>query len=73
MNKKMNREELIAIAKKIINLETASEEEEDDLIALFTNNVPHPNASNLFFSKENDGLTPEEIVDKALSYKPTQL
>lgn len=73
MNKKMNREELIAIAKKIINLETASEDEEDDLIALFTNNVPDPNASDLFFSKEYDGLTAEEIVDKVLSYKPIQL
>ena len=73
MNKKMNREELIAIAKKIINLETASEEEEDDLIEIFTDNVPDPNASDLFFSKEYDGLTAEEIVDKAVSYKPIQL
>ncbi len=53
--------------------ESESEEEEDDLLALFANNVPDPNASDLFFSKENDGLTPEEIVDKALSYKPIQL
>lgn len=53
MNKKMNREELIAIAKKIINLETTNEEEEeDDLIEIFTDNVPDPNASDLFFSKE---------------------
>ena len=73
MNKKMSREELIEIAKKIINLETESEEEEDDLLELFGNNVPDHKFSNYFFETEWADLTAEEIVDKSLVYKPFQL
>jgi len=73
MSKKLNKEELTEIAKKIINLETASEEEEEDLLELFANNVPDPNFSDYFFEAEWAGLTAEEIVEKALSYKPFQL
>lgn len=36
-------------------------------------NVPDPNAANYFFDIKYKDLTIEQIVDKALSYKPIQL
>ena len=69
----MTRTELIELAKKIQNVSGATEAEDDELLELFLANVPDPNASNYFFELEYDGLSPEEIVDKALAYKPFQL
>lgn len=69
----MTREELIQLARKIRNAEGNSEEEIDGNIDLFLRNVPDPNATRYFFSKKFEGMTLEEIVDKALSYKPIQL
>jgi len=66
----MTREELIQLAKKIRYAEASSEKEMDNDIERFLSNVPHPNASDYFFNKKYEGMTLEEIVDKALSYKP---
>lgn len=78
----MTREELIELGYKIVNCE-GSEDEIDELIELFDENVPHPDGANLFFYPENynarkDDIsqynpTVEEVVDKALSYKAIQL
>jgi len=78
----MTREELIELGYKIVNCE-GTEEEIDMMYDLFSRNVPHPDGANLFFYPENynarrDDLsqynpTVEEVVDKALSYKPIQL
>lgn len=78
----MNREELIEIGKRIKEAE-GTEEEIDQLYELFSKNVPHPRGANLFFYPENynsrrDDIskynpTVEEVVDKALAYKPIQL
>lgn len=40
------------------------------MLELLKKNVPDPRISNYIFYDE---LTPEQIVDKALSYKPIQL
>ncbi len=69
----MTREELIDLARKIRNAEGHSEEDIDVNIGLFLKNVPDLNATKYFFSKKFEGMTLEEIVDKALSYKPIQL
>ncbi len=78
----MTREELIELGYKIVNCE-GSEDEIDELMELFDENVPHPDGANLFFYPENynarkDDIsqynpTVEEVVDKALSYKAIQL
>jgi hypothetical protein len=66
----MTREELIELVKKIQIVDGYTEEEIHDMVRLFTENVPDPNAyGNIFHSD----LSPEEIVDKALAYKPIQL
>ena len=69
----MTRTELIELAEKIQNATGVTEAENDELLELFLANVPDPNAGNYFFELEYDDLSPEEIVDKALSHKPFQL
>lgn len=75
----MTRDELIELGRQIVNGE-GTEEEFAVLCELFNNNVPHPKGIGLFFYPENyntrkDDLSKykpsvEEVVDKALSYKP---
>lgn len=75
----MTREELIELARKIVNCQ-GTEEEIDEMVQIFNNNVPHPEGAHLFYYPENyNGKnqdiseynpTIEEIVDKALNYKP---
>lgn len=76
----MERKDLIVLGYKIINCE-GSEEEINKWIITFNNNVTHPDGAGLFYYPENynarkDDIskynpTVEEVVDKALNYKPT--
>ena len=65
----MNREELIALVNNI-RFAKGTEEEIDQMLNLFLGNVPDPNAADYIFGVEHENLTSEEIVDKALNYKP---
>ena len=71
MLKKLTREELISLVSKIVECE-GTEEQIDEMIEIVKNNVPHPEVSDLIYWNEED-LTPEQIVDIALAYKPIQL
>lgn len=62
----MSREELIELVEKIMKCE-GSEEEVDNMIDVLKKNVIDPEVTNYIFYEEN---TPEEVVDKALAYKP---
>ncbi len=66
--KKPNREQLVNLVKKIRQAE-GSEEEISQWIDTLHACVPHPEVSDLIFYSK-DELTDEQIVDKALSYKP---
>lgn len=78
----MTREELIEMGKQIVSW-NGPEEDLLKLMETFDANVPHPNGSNLFSYPENYNArrdkileynpTVEEVVDKALNYKPIQL
>ena len=68
---KLNKEQLIELVKKIVNVE-GSEAEIDEMIYLLERNVPHPGVSDLIFWNEKN-YTPEQIIEIALSYKPIQL
>jgi hypothetical protein len=63
----MTQEELVELVKEIINVKGKTEEEIDDLIDILIKNVPHSEVTDLIYWTD---LTPEEVVDKALSYKP---
>ncbi|MDU2897166.1 MAG: bacteriocin immunity protein [Clostridium sp.] len=71
MSERLTREELINLVIKIIECE-GSEEEIDEMIEVVKRNVPYPDISDLIYWSE-DELTPEQIIDKALNYKPIQL
>ncbi|MGH1288693.1 bacteriocin immunity protein [Bacillus toyonensis] len=71
MFKKLTREKLIDLVSKIVECEGA-EEEIDEMIEVVEKNVPHPEVSDLIYWNDED-LTPEQIVDIALAYKPIQL
>ena len=71
MFKKLTREELINLVNKIVECE-GSEEEIDEMIDMVKKNVPYPDISDLIYWNEEE-LTPEQIVDNALEYKPMQL
>ena len=62
----MTREELIALVDKIMKCQ-GSEKEIDKMIELLEQNVTDPEVTNYIFYEEN---TPEEVVDKALAYRP---
>ncbi|WP_197971938.1 bacteriocin immunity protein [Treponema zioleckii] len=62
----MSRKELIELVSKIMNCE-GSESEIDKMIEVLKENVMNPEVINLIYYEEN---TPEEVVDKALAYKP---
>ncbi len=66
---KITKKELLALVTKICDGQYNTEEERDHLVTCFENNVLDPEAANLIFHHQPE-LTPEEIVDKALSYKP---
>ena len=68
--RKLNREELIVLVTRIMNAEIKTEAEDDQLLEENLDNVIDPEAANYIFY---DNLLPEEVVDKALSYKPIQL
>ena len=71
MLKKLTWEELINLVNRIVECE-GSEEEIDEMIEVVKRNVPHPEISDLIYWNDEE-LTPEQIVDKALEYKPIQL
>jgi len=68
----MDKKELIALVKKIIAGE-GEEREIDEMIELFLKNVPDPEADDYIFQLEYEGLSAEDIVEKALNYKVIQL
>lgn len=78
----MTRDELIELARKIVNCQ-GTEEEIDEMCYIFNNNVPHPEGVLLFYYPENYNEkkhniseynpTIEEVVDRALNYKPILL
>lgn len=71
MKMSLSRSELIVIVEKIMQAE-GTEEELDRLINLLERNVPHPEVSDLIFWNDKE-LSPEEVVDEALSYQSIML
>lgn len=64
-----SKEELISLVRSICVADFETEEEYEAALKDFVSCVPHPEAADLIFHHDPE-LTPEEIVEKALSYKP---
>lgn len=72
MKENLNKVELIELVRKIIKVD-GSEQEIDEMINILEKNVPHPYISDLIFYPQKDKVTPEEIIEEALNYKPINL
>lgn len=78
MNGKLTRAELIDLVRKIKEFDGSINPAHDyqiEWLETLKQNVPDPCVSNyIFWSRDYTSppreLTPEEIIDKALSYKP---
>jgi hypothetical protein len=70
--KRLSRQELIAIAKKLMIADISSDIEHERLGKQFNENVPHPDGTGLIFYPKIDFETAEELVDYALAYKDTK-
>lgn len=66
----LTREEIIEIVRKLQRCEYASEAETDSAIAKLRSGVLDPKITDYIFWDE---LTPEEVADRALSYRPILL
>ena len=62
-----SKEQIIDLINQILDVENHSEEEINRLVEKLESGVIDPNISDYIFW---DDLTPEQIADKALSYKP---
>ncbi|RXZ81744.1 hypothetical protein EBB07_13910 [Paenibacillaceae bacterium] len=67
----LTKAQIVDLVIRLCNGE-GSDEEAGHWIDLLQMNVPHPDISNFIFWPEEE-LTPEEIVEKALNYKPIKL
>jgi hypothetical protein len=69
----MTRAELIKLIKQIRD-HRGSEEEMSELMDLLYRSTAHPAPSNLiFWPPNNQELTPDQIADEMLNYKPIVL
>jgi hypothetical protein len=68
---KLSREELVRLVTKVMNTE-GTEAEIDEYVEAVNRAVPHPAWMDLAFYDERN-LTPEQVVEEALAYKPILL
>jgi hypothetical protein len=67
----IDRDELVQLARRILACD-GTEEEMDALQLELERRLPGPGVSDLMFHQEPE-LTPEEIIERALAYKPIEL
>jgi hypothetical protein len=68
--KKLTRDELVEVTRKLMTADIADEFESNYLSRLFDANIGHPAKGDLIFYPKIEFRTPEELVDYALAYKP---
>lgn len=65
--KQLSKEEIVGMINNILDVQNHTESEINHLIQELKASVTDPKITNYIFYDE---LTPEEIADKALAYKP---
>lgn len=69
----MEREELVRLVRRITATD-GTEAEQDALLELLEQNVPHPEVSDLiYYPPGGIELSAEEVVDRALAYQATPI
>jgi hypothetical protein len=68
LGENLSREQLVELTRKVCTHD-GNEIELDACLELLERSVPHPAVSDLIFWND-ESLSPEQIVDRALGYKP---
>ncbi|WP_228811675.1 hypothetical protein [Nocardia otitidiscaviarum] len=69
----LDRGQLVELVARIASAE-GSDEQLDEWLTQLTNTVADPRISDyIFWDFSDPPLTPEQIVDKALAYRPIEL
>ena len=66
-----SRAELVQVVQQLIDAKPTGEAE-DRLVAQLMSSVPHPRVTDLIYYN-TPKLTAEEVVDRALAYRPIEL
>ena len=73
MTEALSREKLIRLVERIrAGSEDGTQDDVVEWLTLLENNVPDPDVSDLIFHSEHR-MTSEQIIERALAYKPIQL
>ncbi|PCJ15467.1 MAG: hypothetical protein COB02_17990 [Candidatus Cloacimonadota bacterium] len=66
----LSKDKLIALVNRLINV-NGTEDELDDIESLLENELPDPNfVDYIYYPPNGIELSAEEIIEKALAYKP---
>ncbi|MFD0367740.1 e9imm peptide [Streptomyces sp. NPDC127114] len=68
----MSREEAISLVQRLMTAEGISEAEQDEMLEALENGLVCPHISDYIFWNPTE-LTAEQVVDKALTYRPIAL
>ncbi len=68
---KLSREQLVAVARKLMTADIRNTIESERLSMQFKANVPHPERDGLIFYPKAELKTPEAVVAHALAHKPS--
>jgi hypothetical protein len=68
---KRSREELVRMVQILVNADLP-EEEEDQIVEELKSSVSHPRVTDLIYYT-TPKLTVDEVVDRALAYRPIEL
>lgn len=69
--KQLSREELVAVARRLMTADVENTVQSERLSMLFKANVPHPDGDGLIFHPKVDLPSAEEIVAHALAHRRT--
>ncbi len=69
----MSKEDLVKLVERILSA-SGNEEEIEQMLVLFSSQVPHPSATDLiFYPSDQSERSASEIVELALAYKAVTL
>lgn len=69
--KQLSRDELVAVARRLMAADVANTVQSERLSMLFKANVPHPDGDGLIFHPKVDLRSAEDVVAHGLAYRPT--
>ncbi len=70
---KLDRQQMISVIARLQDGEFASDEELSQVLDALSYSTGHPRVADLIFHPPGPELTPEDIVDEALRYRPFEL